>query len=177
MGGKGSGGLRVGAGRKSKDDASKWLGGNAGKRRPMGARPKVAAPFELVPPPADLPEAYAVVWNAEAPHACAARTLTPGTAAEFADFCKAVVIERTLLAKIEADGWTYLDVTVDGSGQEHQTVKKHPLVSDHRQWMQRVEQKRLKFRLAPIGKELTPAEVPADPFDEFDGADEKGRIQ
>jgi hypothetical protein len=167
MGGRGSGGPRVGAGRKRKDADAVWLGGNAGKRHGR-KKPKAPAPFALLASPDYLTEPERSVWESEASHAAAARTLTPGTAAEFADFCKAVVIERKLLAQIERDGWTHLDVTVDGAGTEHNTIKKHPLVSDHRQWMQRVEQKRLRFKLSPMGKEIEAPEKPTDEWAEFD---------
>lgn len=166
MGGKGSGGARIGAGRKGKTAAQKWLGGNAGKRG-SSAKPKPAA-VALIAAPADLQADQAAVWNELAPHACAARTLTDGTVAAFRDLCEAIVVKRELLAQIQKDGYTYLKVTIDGAGQEHQEVKAHPLLAQHRGMMQRVEAGMLRFRLSPIGKELLPAEKPKDDWDDLD---------
>jgi phage terminase small subunit len=184
VGGVGSGGARVGSGRKKKTDTERRLGGNAGRRAPRRPRasdasgvdvppspPKAPPALELIPAPAFLTDEQRAVWNVEAPHAVEQRTLTPATVAEFADFCKAVVIERKLLETIEKQGWTIHTSKVDATGNEISELKKHPLVSDHRQWLQRVEQKRIRFRLSPMGKELVPdQETPADPFSEFDDA-------
>ena len=57
-------------------------------------------------------------------------------------------------AKLLAEGWTYIAVTVDGSGQERETLKAHPLCGPHRGMMQRVEAGMSAFRLAPMGKPL-----------------------
>jgi hypothetical protein len=120
--------------------------------------------------PADLPDDQKAVWEQLAPHALAARTLTPGTAGSFRDLCRAIVVRDGLLATIQAEGWTFVKVSVDGAGVEHSELKKHPLVADHRGWEQRVEAGRARFRLAPIGKELVVAAKPDDPFGEFEGA-------
>ena len=66
-------------------------------------------------------------------------------------------------------GWTFIAVRVDSSGQEHNELKKHPLISDLRGWEQRVEAGRARFRLAPVGKELAAPVKVDDPFAEFDG--------
>jgi hypothetical protein len=168
MGGKGSGGARPGSGRKSKDADAKWLGGNAGKRDGQKP-PKAPAPFELIAPLVGLTDAQIEVWNDLAPHACAQRTLTAQTARAFADLCEAIVLKRRLMASIEANGLTYLKVTIDGAGQEHTEQKANPLLAQHRGMMQRVEAALLRFRLSPIGKELAPAAAsPKDEWAEFD---------
>lgn len=166
MGGKGSGGARVGAGRKSKTQAQKWLGGNAGKRGSR-AKPKPAA-IALIAAPPNLSADQVAAWNELAPHACAERTLVAGTVAAFRDLCEAIVVKRELLEQIQKDGYTYLKVTIDGAGQEHQEVKAHPLLAQHRGMMQRVEAGMLRFRLSPIGKELLPPEKPKDEWDDLD---------
>jgi hypothetical protein len=124
---------------------------------------------EAVPMPADLPADQRQVWLELAPHAREARTLTHGTAQAFRDLCEAIVLKRSMLARLEADGLTYLKVTIDGSGQEHTEVKAHPLLAQHRGMMQRVEAGMTRFRLSPIGKEMATSEPEADPFAEFDG--------
>src|SRR4051794_23364702 len=153
MGGKGSGGARVGAGRKAKTQAQKWLGGNAGKRG-SSAKPKTVD-VALIAPPADLPDDQAAIWNELGPHACAARTLTEGTAAAFRDLCEAIVLKRMMFAAILKDGLTHAKVTLqmDESGGGLQAVeqKAHTLLAQHRGMMQRVEAGLLRFRLSPMG--------------------------
>lgn len=167
MGGIGSGGMRLGSGRKSKDGRLLHLHG--GKDRLHRGKPVELPPSAPVDPPKGLTEAQMRVWQELAPHAVAAHTLTPGTAGSFADLCRAIVTRDAMLAKIEEDGWTFIKVSVDGAGVEHQELKKHPLTSDQRGWEQRVEAGRARFRLAPMGKELVPTAKPEDPFAEFDG--------
>lgn len=162
-----SGGARVGAGRKPLNPGLRVLHG--GRRKNGEAPTAVRVPAVVaVPMPDGLTEEERAVWALEAPHAIQARTLTPGTAAEFADFCRTVVRERLMWRQVERDGWTHLKVTVDGSGQEHQELKAHPLISRATTLTARVEQKRVKFKLAPIGKEMIPPEQPRDEWAEFD---------
>lgn len=169
MGGKGSGGARIGAGRKSNEEAARWLGGNAGKRGKRAKRPESAGRTpELIPVPSGMPEEQATVWNALAPHACGERTLVPATVQAFRDLCEAIVLKRRMLAQIERDGFTYLRVTIDGAGQEHTEARAHPLITQHRGLMQRVEAGMLRFRLSPMGKALEPVEAPKDEWAEFD---------
>jgi hypothetical protein len=118
--------------------------------------------------PSDLPAEQAAVWGELAPLALTQRTLLAATVQAFRDLCEAIVLKRSMLERIEADGLTYLKVTVDGAGTEHSELKAHPLISQHRGMMQRVEAGLARFRLAPIGKEILPAAEPSDPFDEFD---------
>lgn len=132
MGGRGSGG-QPGMGRKPPEDLQE-------------ARP--------VEPPSGLSESELAVWGELAPNALQRGTLTPETAARFVLLCRAVVMERSMSAKLLTDGWTYIAVTVDGSGQERETLKAHPLCGPHRGMMQRVEAGMSAFRLAPIGKPI-----------------------
>ena len=132
MGGRGSGG-QPGMGRKPQEDLQE---------------------AKAVEPPAGMSEDEATVWNELAPNALQRGTLTPETAARFRLLCRAVVMEQAMSAKLLAEGWTYIAVTVDGSGQERETLKAHPLCGPHRGMMQRVEAGMSAFRLAPMGKPL-----------------------
>lgn len=172
MGGLGSGvGPKLGAGRKRKDADKKWLEGSG---KPPADKPAAPAkPPALIVAPADLPEAETAIWNELAPHACVLRTLTTQTVQAFRDLCEAVVLKRKMHAQIEKDGLTYIAVTVDGSGQEREALKAHPLLAQHRGLMQRVEQMMLRFRLSPMGKEIAEDEAPVDPFAEFE---DKGSV-
>jgi hypothetical protein len=168
MGGDGSGGARLGSGRKPKSAHQRYLDGGADKRGT--GRPRKPAPLEPVTMPADLPEAQRVVWLELAPHAITARTLAVQTVAAFRDLCMAIVARDAMQAQIAQDGLTYLKVSVDGAGVEHSEIKAHPLISQHRGMMQRVEAGMVRFRLCPVGKELSGAEQPVNPFDEFEGS-------
>lgn len=162
--GLGRGGFRIGAGRKPK--GARVLALHGGRdRKPVPKVPEgPPVPVEM---PANLPEDQQAVWNELAPLALEQRTLTAATAGSFRDLCRAVVVRNGLLATIEGQGWTFLKISVDGAGVEHQELKKHPLVGDHRGWEQRVEAGRARFRLAPFGKELVVAAKAEDPFEEF----------
>lgn len=174
MGGVGSGGARPGSGRKPKPKVTAWLGGNAGKRaRKAPARPEAHdAAFPLLPAPRDLPAAHVAVWNELAPHACAARTLTAGTAHAFRDLCARVVLLRAMAAQVDADGLmtTAVSLQMDESGGGLQTVEKkaHDLLGRYMTMMQRVDASLLRFRLSPMGKELAAPETPKDEWAEFD---------
>jgi len=85
------------------------------------------------------------VWRELAPHAFAARTLTPGTAAAFMMLCRGVVQERTLSASA---------ATASGP--------------NHRGMMQRVATGMKDFNVAPFGKPMYEAEpAKANPLDRF----------
>lgn len=173
MGGRGSGGQRVGAGRKSKDSRAHFLGGNAGRRTKVTSAKDVALAEVSAPAvdaPVDLSSAELAIWNDLAPHATAAKTLVPQTIGAFRDLCEAIVLKREMIAQVKLDGMTYLKVSVDGAGVEHNEIKAHPLISQHRGMMQRVEAGRARFKLSPIGKEMIEIEKPKDEWDEFDSA-------
>jgi len=161
MGGKGSGGARVGAGRKRNTEFQHWLSGDASKiGRGKGPAERALAEIERFGPPRGLSKAARRIWEGLAPHAFDARTLSAGTAAAFRDLCEAIVVRDGLMRRIRRDGFC-----VGG--------EKHPLLTDHRGWYQRVESGMLKFRLAPIGKPVVEApEQPADPFAKFEDTGE-----
>ena len=138
MGGLGSGGKRVGSGRKSKGATLLRLHG--GRDRARTPAVDASTPVLHVDPPAALPADQLAVWQALAPHAMAARTLTTSTIGSFCDLCQAVTLRDRLLAVIEAQGWTFSKAVLDGNGNVvSREIKKHPLVADHRGWEQRVE--------------------------------------
>jgi len=84
------------------------------------------------------------VWHELAPHAFAARTLTPATTAVFVMLCRAIVRERDL-ALTDAGG------------------------ANHRGLMQRISTWTKDFSLAPLGKAMYVAEAApaASPLDRF----------
>lgn len=141
MGGRGSGGLRPGSGRKPEDAV------------PMDG------PLPVVPMPDDLTSAERAVWMLEEREALQNRTLVPATAAAFRELCQQIVFRDTLKAQIDKDGLTYLKVTVDGSGQEHTELKKHPLLSEYRGTCRDIAAARTAFRLRPIGKPMPVAQA------------------
>lgn len=172
MGGRGSGGLRVGAGRKSKRASEHWLGGHAGKRTKGAKRPAVEPALPPLSPPSDFTPQQRAVWERLAPQACAARTLTEQTVEAFALLCRQIVLERLMFAQIEADGLTCDKVTLQmdehGGGLQSVEKKAHTLLPRLQGMMQRVETGLSKFRLSAMGKELAPAERPKDEWDDFE---------
>lgn len=162
MGGKGSGGARAGTGPKPKGAALLRL--HASRLEPATTPGVVTSVSEPVPVemPAGLPDDQKAIWEALAPLALEQRTLIPATAGSFCDLCRAIVIRDGILAKIQADGWTFIKVSVDGAGVEHQELKRHPLSSEFRGWEQRVEAGRARFKLAPIGKSIAPEQKPQE---------------
>ena len=143
------GGARVGAGRKPKEYLKK---------------PAPIVNFKDVKqaksgdglvsrvPPADLPEDQRDFWQRYAGHAIEARTLTMRTEAAFRLLCELEAEKRATKATIDADGRTFIKITIDGAGQEHQELKAHPLTGSYRQLAQRVETLMARFSLAPFGK-------------------------
>lgn len=119
-----------------------------------------------------MPEAQRAVWADLAPQAVQQKTLTPQTVQAFALLCKQIVMERLMFEEITNDGLIGTKVTLQmdekGGGLQSVEKKAHALLSQHRQMMQRVETGLQRFRLSPMGKELTLPEPPADPFSEFD---------
>lgn len=173
MGGKGSGGARPGSGPSRKVGSVRWQRAQRKQRRAAPPDPP-AAPRDsaAVPKPRDLPAGQSAIWDALAPHALAAKTLTPGTAWRFRDLCEAIVIKRDMLAVIEADGLMQNRLSTkmneDGGGEQVFESKAHPLIAKWTAIYQRVERGLGEFRLAPMGKEMAPVEQPADEWAEFD---------
>lgn len=176
MGGKGSGGKRVGAGRKSQNQATGELKGsrrararskaqsnnqNAGNQNEPSAI--TAAEVQIPAPPGSLTLDELAEWNDLAPRAIKEGTLTDATRLALRDLCQARVLKDRLLRKIGDQG----DVVLASSGN----LAAHPLLTRFTTLFQRVEAGMIRFRLAPMGKDVTEPEKPQDPFSEFDGAE------
>lgn len=146
MGGKGSGGSRVGAGRKPWKHAARVVtGGDAGQGgsasqsasapavAPAAAAAKVMRP-KLVP-------AVRAVWDALAPQATEQGTLVQATAFEFRVMCELVVEHRECLKALQKEKFTQLGLKIG---------------AHYRGLTQRLETKMRAFKLAPMGKEIAP---------------------
>ena len=157
------GGARVGAGRKPK--TARILDLHGGRERGI----KRAQPFEAVPVavPGALEASVAAVWSELAPHATTAGTLIPGTATAFQRLCQAIVKHAKMDAQVERDGYTYLKVTIDGSGQEHTEVKAHPLIGKAQTLDNQIRAWFKDFGINPFGKPLAQPAKAEDPFEEF----------
>lgn len=147
-----SGGARPGAGRKPKTAFEREVTGNPGHRGKVlpgpgtGQVPVVPA-LDEAEAPDDLTMDERRVWLELAPHAMAARTLTPGTSLAFRVLCRNVVLERALACDVEARGG-----------------------SNHRGMIQRVDAELLRFSLSPCGKAIYQAEPdakPVNPLEKF----------
>jgi len=161
MGGRGSGGRRIGAGRKRKDNV---LAFQHGSRQRAGQAPEAPAMPVPVEPPPGIRDAERAVWERHAPDAIRAGTLTAGTAHSFVQLvCEPRVIYDRILAAIDRDGLTFQQETETGT-----VLKKHPLITDLNNWHRRVDNGHKEFALAPMGKPVAAIEKPADPFAEFE---------
>lgn len=164
------GGARVGAGRKPRQRSAPQpfepVIIDGGKNAPTSADqsvPPPALPGAIsAEPPDDLPEAQHAAWRTFAAQAIEARTLAPRTVGAFRLLCKLVAMEQAISEQIGADGWTHVKCTVDGSGQEHQELKAHPLLTAHSRIAQRVEQLLARFQLAPFGKPVGGSSKPKE---------------
>lgn len=117
----------------------------------------------LIPdPPGNLTLDELGVWNELAPVALKEGTLTEGTAMALRDLVEAIVLKRKLLRVVDTDGLTVF--TPQGA------KAAHPLLTQFRGLMQRVEAGMMRFKLAPMGREIPkqPGDQPPDPFTEFD---------
>jgi hypothetical protein len=92
MGGKGSGGQRTGAGRKSKAAIEHWLAGSKSR----AGKPAARVTVDEFDAPNDLTTEERNVWLRLAPHAFKARTLTPGTEYQFVMLCRNILLERRI---------------------------------------------------------------------------------
>ncbi len=150
MGGKGSGGSRVGAGRKPNDANLRAIQGNPGHRGAVAQgpwQPAATAPLETFEPSAVVKdnEKVLAIWNELAPHAFEARTLTRATEHSFVMLCHNVALMWKLAKGRKAGG------------------------ADHRNLIQRVDTEMAKFCLAPLGKPIYAAkpDAPASKLDRF----------
>jgi hypothetical protein len=185
MGGKGSGGLRVGAGRRRKDQADGALTGSRRTRArakqqnqtgpvnqsasnqtktPVVTAPESVAPVdvEIPQPPGNLTLDELAEWNDLAPLAAKQGTLTNDTQWALVDLCQARVLKTKLLRDVDRMG-----NVVSGAGGQ---LAANPLLARYTTLLQRVDAGMLRFRIAPMGKELTEPKKAADPFAEFDAA-------
>lgn len=182
MGGFGSGGRRVGAGRKAKSAKEHALSGWSGRRKRTDEKSADAksaaasASLPILPPPDDLTGAARDAWVRLAPKAARARTLTSVEDVAFRDLCMAIAIRDRMWAQIEEDGLTFRSTHVEfqkeGADVEVRTeaceIKKHPLLNEHRGWQQKVDAAMARFKLAPMGKEVVPPEPVKDVWSDFD---------
>lgn len=147
MGGKGSGGRRVGSGKKLKSDLEHAISGTVGPLGIVLQHPSstAIAPVETFDAPSTLRGPARVVWDALAPLAFEARTLTRATELSFVLLCRNVALERKM-----ARG--------RGAGN-----------ANHRGMIQRVDAELTKFCLSPFGKALyAPQPVAStNPLDRF----------
>lgn len=155
------GGARVGAGQKPK-------GERARPRRkpdivPLSSVDRGRADEETVSviPPEDLPAEQREFWHRNASRAIAQGTLTGRTVEAFRLLCEMDVERRETKKTIDRDGRTFIKVTVDGAGVEHQELKAHPLKSDYSRLCKAVEALLGRFKLAPFGKAETVAKPKA----------------
>lgn len=182
MGGKGSGGHRVGAGRRRQSAVAGEL---TGSRRARARDKKAAAAPDLpnqttnqtAASPADVPLVVEVQipqppgnltldelaeWNDLAPRAAKVGTLNDDTQWALVDLCQARVLKGKLLRDIDRIG----NVVPAGGGK----VGANPLLARYTTLLQRVDAGMMRFKIAPMGKEIEgPAEKPGDSFAEFDG--------
>jgi hypothetical protein len=128
------------------------LGGNAGKRGLKPAKDTHQQPLRPVEPP-KLNEREQLVWDELAPLAREARTLVPATVGDLKTLCVLEVEMADVLAERRKEGWS---------------LEGLALAKEYRGLVQRVEAKRRAFRLAPMGKDMTPPEQPKDEWSEFD---------
>lgn len=181
MGGKGSGGRRIGAGRKPKTAREHWLTGDAGKRglalveRPEGApkakrrrtqaetRAAVAVIGAAGEVPPELAADEGVFWERWAPRAKANGTLTddtwPGfvllcqTAAD-AQQCRTEIYSRGIVSARTAARTAMKETGDDDEAMEVVTVelRAHPLWPHYRGLKTRVEMLMARYGLASMGK-------------------------
>lgn len=157
-----SGGTRAGSGEKPSE--ARVLGLIGGRR---GEGVELAPPVEI-PCPDWLGAEAKAVWAELAEHAIKARTLVPSTVVAFTRLCKAVVRHAEMEAQIAKDGLTYLKVTVDGSGQQHDELKAHPLISRAGSLESSIKAWMKDFALHPFGKPVIEVKAKAvDPFAKF----------
>lgn len=187
MGGKGSGGRRVGAGRKPKSAREHWLAGDAGKRglalveRPADggarkttrgrSRPKEPSIDPAVDVPSDLLPGERVFWERLAPLARANGTLTDDTVPGFVLLCQTAFDAQQCRAEIYARGIVSTRTAMKETGNDDEAMevvtvelRAHPLWPSYRGLKARLEQLEARYGLASAGK--APASGKPDEDDE-----------
>lgn len=158
MGGSGSGGSRVGAGRKRDSARAHRLRGDAGKRRlalveaPADAGHGPRAPAAPVGPPAMLTEPEAAYWRLWEPLARELGTLSARTMPGFVLLCQVACRAARAWAEVERDGLTYVTQVANPDGTSRDVLKSHPALSHYRGLAQRQEQLFARYGLAAMGK-------------------------
>jgi hypothetical protein len=149
MGGVGSGGARSGTGPKPRGGG---LVGLAGGKRPAAVPSAAAAESDPVARPVALSHKETAQWDDLAPHAIEHGTLVPSTVAAFVLLCKLQVMADEMYERLLAEGFTFVKHVPDSDGGMHEEPKAHPLVSQHRNTVQRIESLMVKFKIAPMGR-------------------------
>jgi hypothetical protein len=148
MGGRGSGGRRVGAGKKGKSALEHAIAGTSGPRGVVLQHPSgtAIAPIATFDPPKSLQGPALKVWHELAPHAFTERTLTRATEVAFVILCRNVALEQRMAR------------SKYGAGR-----------ANHRGMIQRVDAELTKFCLSPFGKPMVTAEreTAVNPLDRF----------
>jgi phage terminase small subunit len=158
MGGKGSGGSRVGAGRRRQNSAIAAVLGTRRDDIPTLAPVEMPSDGPMEAPIA-LSVAAAAIWTELEPLAKGQGTLLPSTKLAFGDLCEAVALKRALLARVEADGYVVSSV---------QGIKAHPLLARYQTTLQQTKDMLTRFKLAPIGKEIAaPEEKTQSPLEKL----------
>lgn len=139
MGGKGSGGTRVGAGRKPKGAVMHAIHGTKGAQAAVTAASTAPTAAEMRVTAPELPPSVRRIWDELAGQATAAGTLVPGTMADFVEMCRLRAHTDDLYAAFLKEGYTDFGLKLERA---------------YRGSVQRLETKMRAFRLAPIGKEL-----------------------
>ncbi len=123
------------------------------------------APDVQIPqPPGSLTLDELAEWNDLAPRAAKAGTLDDSTMLALRDLCQARVLKDRLLRRVADMG----DVVLASNGN----LAANPLLARFTTLLQRVEAGMMRFKLAPMGKEIEkPGEKAADPFAAFDSED------
>jgi hypothetical protein len=164
MGGKGSGGTRVGAGRKTLDVGIALVRGSQDRGTRRQEEP-TATP-EAVQAPIGMPADVRMVWDEFAPLALANGSLTPSLVPGFAHLCKCIWAERILLAKIVAADWQVDKVTLQmdekGGGLQQVEKKASDLIAKWQAMLVRVENGMARFRLTADGKIHAPTGKPKE---------------
>lgn len=142
------GGARIGAGRKPKPQSENVIEGTFDGGQGSFTEP---VPVSLIPPE-DLPLGGREFWHQWASLAIEAGTLTPRTVPGFRWLCETYAEMRANEQTIERDGRTYIKCTVDGSGQEHQELKAHPLTTTLNRLRKDVDSGMARFCLTAFGK-------------------------
>ena len=102
--------------------------------------------------PEDLPLLGREFWHRYAALAVEAGTLTPRTIPGFRWLCETYTEMREIEALIKEQGRTFIKCTIDGAGNEHQELKKHPHTTDLNKLRKDVDQGMARFCLTAFGK-------------------------